>query len=143
MPKVVSAVPALRSCSQHSAIQTPGECTLLDIIGGRVFVDQLVTEFYQAIGKYLSSEDTSEHGKQTTRQAQFISHALAEQAEPVHSARASFLARGLNPALFEGLMEYFEARLLELGFSPSFGGQLVRTVTDLYDRSETPLSIAC
>ncbi|WP_051686948.1 hypothetical protein [Microbulbifer sp. HZ11] len=143
MPQVVSAVPALRSCTDHNEPRIQAECSLLDIIGGRAFIDQLVGEFYQAIGKYLSAEDASDHAKQTTRQALFLSHALSEQAEPVHSARASFLARGLNPALFEALMEYFEARLLELGFSSSFGGQLVRTVTDLYDRSETPLSIAC
>ena len=146
MPQVVSTVPTSRSSIPASAERnhtTQLDGSLLGVIGGRSFIDQLVAEFYQAIGKYLSAEDSSEHGKQSSRQAQFLSHALAEQAEPIHSARGSFLARGLNPTLFEALLEYFEARLLELGFSTAFSGQLVRTASDLYDQSEPPLSIAC
>ena len=143
MPQVVSAVRTHRPSETHPERGAAGDCGLLCVIGGREFVHQLVAEFYHAIGKYLSPDDTAEHNKQIGRQAQFLAHALTEQAEPVRSDRASFLARGLNQALFEALLEYFEARLMELGFTASFSGQLVRTASDLYDQSATPLSIAC
>ncbi|WOX05356.1 globin family protein [Microbulbifer pacificus] len=116
---------------------------LLARLGGRQFLNQTVAEFYQAIGKYMAPEDAADHDKQHSRQAQFLSHALAGESEPTYSARANFLARGLNPALFEALLEYLEARLLELGFSSAICDQLVRTTSNLLGRGEEPLSIAC
>ncbi|WP_233998968.1 hypothetical protein [Microbulbifer pacificus] len=116
---------------------------IISHLGGRQFLSQTVGEFYQAVGKYMASEDCVEHDKQRSRQAQFLHHALAEESEPTYSARASFLARGLNPALFEALLEYLEARLLELGCSSTICDQLVRTVSTLFDRCDDPMSIAC
>ncbi|AMX02753.1 globin family protein [Microbulbifer thermotolerans] len=116
---------------------------LLDQVGGTQFVNQTVSEFYQVIGRQLSSFEACDHKKQQSRQAQFINHALSAQPEPVLSHRANFLARGLNPALFEALLEYIEARLLELGFSWQLSKQLVKTAGGLYDRCEQHLSIAC
>lgn len=148
MPSVVPALVPIHA-------PTPGDATaaapevhgcpqgLLAGLGGRQFLSRTVGEFYQAIGKYMSSEDSAEHDKQHSRQAQFLTHALAGEPEPTHSARACFLARGLNPALFEALLEFLDARLLELGFTPAMSDQLVRTATDLFDRCDEPLSIAC
>ncbi|WP_242523830.1 hypothetical protein [Microbulbifer salipaludis] len=116
---------------------------LLAQLGGRHFIQETVCEFYHAIGKHLVAEDCMDHGKQRTRQAQFLSHALSDQPEPLRSARASFLARGMNPALFEALLEYFEGRLLELGFPAAICDRVVRTASHLYDNSQEPLSIAC
>lgn len=112
-------------------------------LGGRQFVQDTVSEFYHAIGKYLTADDCAEHEKQQSRQTQFLSHALSGQPEPMYSARASFLARGLNPLLFEALLEYFEARLQEKGCPAALGDQLVLTASRLYDNSQEPLSIAC
>ncbi|WP_236250376.1 hypothetical protein [Microbulbifer sp. ALW1] len=143
MPRVVSS--STQKLAQMPLVDHSGSASqgILQQLGGRQFVDDTVGEFYQAIGKYLAPQDTEDHGKQRNRQAQFLNHALSAQPEPIHSARASFLARGLNPALFEALLEYLEARLLELGFSPCFSQQLVTTASDLYDSCEAPLSIAC
>ncbi|WGL17388.1 hypothetical protein PVT68_03600 [Microbulbifer bruguierae] len=116
---------------------------VLQLLGGRQFVDHTVAEFYQAVGKYLAPDDISEHGKQQSRQAQFLSHALSELPEPTHTARARFLARGLNPPLFEAMLEFLDGRLQELGFSPQFRARLVESTSALYDRCEEPLSIAC
>lgn len=116
---------------------------LLDQVGGTQFVNRTVGEFYQAIGRQLSSFEACDHQKQQSRQAQFLTHALSTQPEPVRSSRASFLARGLNPALFEALLEYIEARLLELGFSWQLSNHLVETAGRLYDNCEADLSIAC
>ncbi|QHQ40778.1 hypothetical protein GTQ55_07505 [Microbulbifer hydrolyticus] len=112
-------------------------------MGGRQFVNDIVSDFYRAIGKYLTDDDSADHDKQQSRQAQFLSHALSGQPEPVYTARANFLARGLNPMLFEALLEYFEARLLEMGFSAATCDRLVRTASKLYDNCQEPLSIAC
>lgn len=117
--------------------------SLLDQVGGSQFVNSTVNEFYQAIGRHLSPSDTCDHHKQQTRQAQFLSHALSSQPEPVRSSRASFLARGLNPALFEALLEFVEARLLELGFSWQLSNHLVKTAGSLYEDCEQELNIAC
>ncbi|AQQ67378.1 hypothetical protein Mag101_06820 [Microbulbifer agarilyticus] len=118
------------------------ESGLLGTIGGRVFVSQLVTDFYQAIGKFMATEDVADHQKQQTRQAQFLCHALAEQAEPVYSSRAQFLAQGLSPTLFTALLEYFEAHLVELGYPATFSDQLTRMAGDLYARSHAKRAIA-
>ena len=117
--------------------------TLLEQVGGQPLINRTVSEFYHAIGKHLQSDDSSEHHKQSNRQALFLVHALSEQPEPVYSARASFLARGLNPALFDALLEYLEARLPELGFSVPFSESLVRAAGNLYADSDAPLAIAC
>ncbi|HEY8569765.1 hypothetical protein [Microbulbifer sp.] len=129
----MTTAPKAQSCPQG----------LLARLGGRQFLNQTVAEFYQAIGKYMAPEDSADHHKQQSRQAQFLGHALAGEPEPTYSARASFLARGLNPALFEAMLEYLEARFLELGFSSAICDQLVRTTSELLGRGEEPLSIAC
>lgn len=127
-----------------AAVSAPvAEDGLLAQMGGRQFVQETVGEFYNAIGKYLTPDDCADHAKQHSRQAQFLSHALSGQPEPMHSARANFLARGLNPTLFEALLEYFEARLLEIGFPVAITDRLVRTAGELYDDCQEPLSIAC
>lgn len=118
------------------------ESGLLGMIGGRVFVTELVADFYQAIGQFMASEDVADHQKQQSRQAQFLCHALAEQAEPVYSSRAHFLAQGLSTALFEALLEYFEGHLVELGYPAAFSDQLTRTAGDLYARSHVQRAIA-
>lgn len=117
--------------------------SLLDQVGGAQFVNRTVSEFYQAIGRQLTSYDIGEHRKQQSRQAQFLSHALSIQPEPDRSSRASFLAKGLNPALFDALLEYLEARMLELGFSWQLSTHLVETASRLYGGCEQDLSIAC
>ncbi|SHG05091.1 Truncated hemoglobin YjbI [Microbulbifer donghaiensis] len=117
--------------------------SLLDQVGGTQIVNRTVSEFYQTIGRHLSATDTCDHRKQESRQAQFLNHALSTQAEPVRSRRASFLAQGLNPALFEALLEYFEARLVELGFSWQLSSQMAETAGELYGSCEQDLSIAC
>lgn len=117
--------------------------SLLDEMGGHQFVRRTVNEFYQAVGKYLAPSDSYDHDKQSNRQAQFLTHALSAQPEPVYSARASFLARGLNPALFEALLEYLHARMEELGFCPDFSNKLLRTAGELYESCDEPLSMAC
>jgi hypothetical protein len=61
----------------------------------------------------------------------------------VHSARASFLAQGLNPTLFEALLEFVEARLIELGFSYQLSNCLVEAAGELYSNCDQELSIAC
>lgn len=116
---------------------------LLDQMGGRKFVHHTVDEFYQAIGKYLSASDSGDHAKQSNRQAQFLTHVLSAEPEPVRSARACFLAQGLNPTLFEALLEYLHGRLEELGYCPSFIRNLVHTAKTHFERCELPLSIAC
>lgn len=116
---------------------------LLAQLGGRQFVQDTVEEFYHAIGKYLTADDCVDHEKQQGRQAQFLSHALSGQPDPLHAARASFLARGLNPVLFEALLEYFEARLQEMDLPQTIGDRLVHIASTLYDNSQEPLSIAC
>ncbi|WP_250463987.1 hypothetical protein [Microbulbifer litoralis] len=116
---------------------------LLDQVGGSRFINRTVAEFYQAIGRHLSQFETSDHGKQQTRQAQFLNHALSSQPEPVRSSRASFLARGLNPTLFEAMLEFLELRLVELGFSCQLSTQLVETAGSLYQDCEEDLCIAC
>ncbi|MCA0901308.1 globin family protein [Microbulbifer agarilyticus] len=118
------------------------ESGLLGMIGGRVFVTQLVTDFYQAIGQFMVTEDIADHQKQQSRQAQFLCHVLAEQAEPVYSSRAHFLAQGLSPALFAALLEYFEGHLVELGYPTTFSAQLARTAGDLYTRSGAQRAVA-
>ncbi|MFC6635383.1 hypothetical protein [Microbulbifer taiwanensis] len=117
--------------------------SLLDQVGGAQVVNRTVGEFYQAIGRHLSSFEACDHQKQQNRQAQFLNHAFSSQPEPVRSSRASFLARGLNPALFEALLEYLEARLVELGFSWQLSNHLVETAGNLYGDCEQDLSIAC
>nr|WP_010132851.1 hypothetical protein [Microbulbifer agarilyticus] len=114
--------------------------SLLSMMGGREFVTRLVTDFYQAIGKFMAAEDVADHHKQLSRQTQFLCHALAEQAEPLHSGRAQFLAQGLNPDLFAALLEYFEGHLLELGYPAAFSGQLARTAGDLYAHCQYSLN---
>lgn len=116
---------------------------MLEQMGGREFVQSTVDEFYQAIGKHLSAMDSCDHHKQSSRQAQFLNHVLAAEPEPTHSARASFLARGLNPTLFDALLEFLQARLEELGFCPNFSHNLVRIAGDHYDNSGQPMPIAC
>ncbi|GAB2503678.1 hypothetical protein [Microbulbifer agarilyticus] len=127
----------VRECAPEAS-----ESGLLDMIGGRLFVTQLVTDFYQAIGKFMATEDIADHQKQQSRQAQFLCHALAEQAEPVYSSRAQFLAQGLSPALFAALLEYFEAHLIELGHPSAFSAQLTRTAGEAYARSHVQRAIA-
>ena len=147
MPKAVAALTTQTTENTRPAIA--GEDTqlvekgLLARLGGRQFVQDTVIEFYHAIGKHLTADDCEDHEKQQNRQAQFLSHALSGQPDPMYTARASFLARGLNPILFEALLEYFEARLLEMGFPETMGDQLVHTASRLYDNSQEPLSIAC
>lgn len=116
---------------------------LLDQVGGPQVVNRTVGEFYRAVGRHLSGFESCDHHKQQSRQAQFLNHALSAQAEPVRSSRASFLARGLNATLFEALLEFLEARLVELGHSGYFSSQLVQTAGNLYDHCEQELSIAC
>lgn len=116
---------------------------LLDQVGGVKFVNHTVNEFYEAIGQHLSSYETCDHRKQQSRQAQFLNHALSVQPEPDRSSRASFLARGLNPALFDALLEYLEERLVELGLPWQLSTDLVRTASSLYGGCEQDLSIAC
>ena len=147
MPNVITAHTArttepghTTAADEHTPVPEEG---LLAQLGGRKFVQETVGEFYHAIGKHLSEADREEHAKQHNRQAQFLSHALSGQPEPMYSARASFLARGLNAVLFEALLEYFEARLLEMGFPVAISDRLVRTASDLFDNSQQPLSIAC
>ncbi|WP_323843918.1 hypothetical protein [Microbulbifer magnicolonia] len=117
--------------------------SLFEQVGGAQFVNRTVSEFYQAIGRHLSAFEACDHQKQQSRQALFLNHALSLQPEPVRSSRASFLARGLNPNLFEALLEYLEARLLELGFSWQLSRQLVEAAGNLYGSCEQDLSIAC
>jgi len=117
--------------------------SLLDQVGGTQVVNRTVDEFYRAIGRHLSSLESCDHRKQQSRQARFLNHALSAQPEPVRSSRASFLARGLNPALFEAMLEYLEARLVELGFPWQLSSHLVETAGSLYDNCEQDLSIAC
>lgn len=117
--------------------------SLLDQVGGTQVVNRTVGEFYQALGRHLSVFETCDHNKQQNRQARFLNHALSAQPEPVHSARASFLAQGLNPTLFEALLEFVEARLVELGFSRHLSNHLVATAGDLYYSCDQDLSIAC
>ena len=147
MPKAVAALTTRTTepghpttASQDAPVAEEG---LLAQLGGRRFVQETVGEFYQAIGKYLTEDDCAEHEKQQSRQAQFLAHALSGQPDPLYSARARFLARGLNSMLFEALLEFFEARLLEMGFPVAISDRLVRTVSALYDNSQEPLSIAC
>ncbi|WP_299593424.1 hypothetical protein [uncultured Microbulbifer sp.] len=147
MPKAVPALTPLATAPGHPAAVAESspvaEQGLLAQMGGRQFIQETAGEFYQAIGKYLTADDSEDHAKQLSRQAQFLSHAFAGQPEPMHTARANFLARGLNPMLFEALLEYFEARLLEIGFPVAISDRLVRTASDLYDNCQEPLSIAC
>lgn len=117
--------------------------TLLNQVGGSRFVHETVAEFYSAIGQHLSEQDSHDHHKQQNRQAQFLNHALSETPEPVRSSRASFLARGLNPALFEALLEFLEARLAELGFSCQLSSALMESASNLYSDCDPDLSIAC
>lgn len=117
--------------------------SLLDQVGGAQVVNRTVSEFYQAIGHHLSSFESCDHRKQQSRQAQFLNHVLSSHPEPVHSGRAGFLARGLNPTLFGALLDYLEARLVELGVSWQLSSQLVQTAGNLYGNSEADLSIAC
>ncbi|WP_237068282.1 hypothetical protein [Microbulbifer guangxiensis] len=117
--------------------------TLLDRVGGTRFVNDTVAEFYTAIGRHLSDQDRCDHHKQQSRQAQFLNHALSEPPEPVRSSRASFLARGLNPTLFEALLEFLEARLTELGFSCQLSSALMESASNLYSDCDPELAIAC
>ncbi|WP_346839660.1 hypothetical protein [Microbulbifer sp. SAOS-129_SWC] len=117
--------------------------SLLEQVGGTPVVNRTVGEFYRAIGRHLTPYESCDHQKQQVRQAQFLNHAFSSQPEPVRSSRASFLARGLNPALFEALLEYVGARLIELGFSFQFSSHLVETAGDLYEHCEQDLFIAC
>ena len=117
--------------------------SLLEQVGGASVVNRTVGEFYQAIGRHLTQFESCDHRKQQIRQSQFLNHAFSSQPEPVRSSRASFLARGLNPALFEALLEYVEARLIELGFSIQLSSCLIETAGDLYDNCEQDLFIAC
>ncbi|USD23009.1 hypothetical protein [Microbulbifer variabilis] len=117
--------------------------SLLEQVGGAKFVCHTVNEFYETIGRHLSSYETCDHRKQQSRQAQFLNHAFSEQPEPDRSSRASFLARGLNPALFDALLEYLEARLEELGFPWQLSTSLIQTASSLYGGCEQDLSIAC
>ncbi|WP_413665158.1 hypothetical protein [Microbulbifer sp. CNSA002] len=117
--------------------------SLLDQVGGTKFVNRTVSEFYGALSHHLSAYETCDFRKQLSRQAQFLSHALSSTPEPDRSSRARFLARGLNPELFDSMLEYFEGRLLELGYRPDFSTQLVAIVTNLYGGCEQDLSIAC
>lgn len=117
--------------------------SLLEQVGGTQIVNRTVSEFYQTIGRHLSAFETSDHRKQESRQAQFLSLALSSQPESVRTSRAGFLAQGLNPTLFEALLEYFEARLVELGFTSQLSSHLTETAGNLYDSCEQDLSIAC
>ncbi|MBB3060775.1 hypothetical protein [Microbulbifer rhizosphaerae] len=117
--------------------------SLLDQVGGSRIVNRTVSEFYQAIGRHLSSFESCDHKKQQSRQARFLNHALSAQPEPIHSARASFLAQGLDSPLFGALLEFIEARLIELGFTCQLSRRLVETAGDLYLSCEQDLSIAC
>ncbi|MFD1217905.1 MULTISPECIES: hypothetical protein [Microbulbifer] len=117
--------------------------SLLEQVGGHSLINRTVAEFYQVIGKHLSDFESGDHERQCSRQAQFLLNALSHNSEALRSGRANFLARGLNPDLFESLLEYLEGRLAELGFSPAFSEALVRTVSDLYNGSDEPLAIAC
>ncbi|WP_237061733.1 MULTISPECIES: hypothetical protein [Microbulbifer] len=116
---------------------------LLDQIGGTAVLHRTVTEFYQALGRHLSTDDARDHCKQQARQAQFISNALAGSPEPVRSSRARFLARGLNGPLFEALLEYLQPRLVELGIPHSVSSDLVEAAEGLYDHCDAHLSLAC
>lgn len=146
MSKIAPAVAPYSKPSIANSIgqrPSPLERGLLGRLGGRQFVNQTVSEFYQAIGKYLAPEDSADHGKQVSRQSQFLIHALSSHPEPMHSARASFLAQGLNPALFEALLEYLEALLLQEGYPAKFSSKLVGAAGDLFQRCEEPQPIAC
>lgn len=116
---------------------------LLDQVGGAPLVNKTVGEFYKAIGRHLSQFESCDHRKQQVRQAQFLNHAFSSQPEPVRTSRASFLARGLNPTLFEALLEFIGARLIELGFPGHLSTHLVETASDLYENCEQELFIAC
>jgi truncated hemoglobin YjbI len=117
--------------------------TLLDQVGGSRFVNDTVAEFYGAVARHFCDADTADHRKQQSRQAQFLSHALSETPEPVRSSRASFLARGVNPTLFEALLEFLEARLTELGFSCQLSSALVQSASTLYSDCDPEMAIAC
>ena len=147
MPKAAAALTTPTTEPAHPSDAEGGTAVaeegLLAQLGGRQFVQETVGEFYRAIGRHLTADDSADHEKQQSRQAQFLSHALSGHPEPMYTARASFLARGLSPLLFEALLEYFEARLLEMGFPGAICDRLVRTITAVYDDSQEPLSIAC
>ncbi|GAA5525605.1 hypothetical protein Maes01_02176 [Microbulbifer aestuariivivens] len=117
--------------------------TLLEQVGGNRFVTDTVAEFFHAIARHLSDDDSDEHRKQQARQAKFLTHALSGTQEPVRSSRASFLALGLNPMLFEALLEFLEGRLLELGFPDQLTSALVESASSLYGNCDPQLSIAC
>ena len=117
--------------------------SLLDQVGGAQVVNRTVDEFYRVIGRHLSELESGEYTKQQSRQAQFLTHALSRHAEPVRSSRASFLAKGLNPTLFQALLEYLEGRLIELGFSCDLSTILVEAADELFHYCEQDLSIAC
>ncbi|WP_237060735.1 hypothetical protein [Microbulbifer sediminum] len=116
---------------------------LLDQIGGTSVINRIITEFYQALGRHLSTYEACDHRKQQARQVRFISNALADSPEPVRSSRARFLARGLNGPLFEALLEYLQPRLVELGIPQSTSSDLVETTEGLYDHCDAGLSLAC
>lgn len=116
--------------------------SLLEQAGGGQLLRRMVSEFYLAIGKHLSDFETSEHMKQKSRQTKFLNHAFTSQSEPMHHDRASFLAQGLNPALFTALLEYIQARLAELGHSTHFSAKFVKIAESLYESCTHPLSIA-
>ncbi|MCO1333272.1 hypothetical protein MO867_02860 [Microbulbifer sp. OS29] len=117
--------------------------SLLDQVGGAKFVNRTVSEFYGAISHHLSTYETCDFRKQLSRQAQFLNHALSTTPEPDRTSRASFLARGLNPELFDAMLDYFEGQLLELGYPSELCSHLVSTASGLYGGCEQDLSIAC
>ncbi|MEX2962076.1 hypothetical protein [Microbulbifer sp. TYP-18] len=116
---------------------------LLDQVGGTQVVNQTVKEFFQVIGRQCTELEFADYCKQCNRQAQFVNHALSPQPEPVRLSRASFLARGLNPPLFEALLEYLEGRLIELGFTCELSSGLVETTDELFRRCDQKLPAAC
>lgn len=115
---------------------------LLEQIGGTPVVDRTVAEFYQCIGRHLSSFESCDHHKQQARQSQFLNTALGHGSEPLREGRARFLARGLNRPLFEALLEFLQPRLVELGVPRRVSSQLVEAAEDLYGTCDADLSLA-
>ncbi|SDK26959.1 hypothetical protein [Microbulbifer yueqingensis] len=115
---------------------------LLEQVGGAPVVDRTVAEFYQSIGRHLSSFESCDHHKQEVRQSRFLNTALGSEPGPVRADRARFLARGLNRPLFEALLEFLQPRLVELGVPRQLSSDLVEAAEDLYGTCETGLSLA-
>ncbi|GMG88336.1 hypothetical protein [Biformimicrobium ophioploci] len=116
--------------------------SLLENVGGPEAIDQTVGKFYQAVGRHLCEEDTTEHSKQQSRQSKFLIHALSPPSDKLHRERAGFLARGLNPFLFDALLEYLEGFFIERGVCADRSSRIIDRITALFYAEEQRLAMA-